>query len=353
MRRTQENSFMNLTILFIILLLLTGCSQPVPVVTTPSALPASPIYDLGNLSPEAIATLRSLKKLQEYPFYIMHYVGGYEYPQIGSAWPEGRGFSCSLFASLGEAGDMFYGRNFDWDFSPALLLFTDPPDGYASVSMVDLTFLGINPDTSTTLTELPLVERTDLLTAPSMPFDGMNEYGLTIAMAAVPDEFLDDASYDSSKPTIGSIGIIRQMLDHARDVDEAVGIIAGYNIDFRGGPPIHYLLADPGGKAVLIEFYQGEMIQLPNDAPWHLATNHMRCIAVGDGGCPRYYTLSERLSTANGQLDPQSAMQLLSEVKQGITQWSSVYDMTSGDIHVAIAGNYDTVFSFHLNLLHP
>jgi Flp pilus assembly protein TadD len=33
---------------------------------------------------------------------------------------------------------MFYGRNFDWDFSPALLLFTNPPDGYASVSRGDL-----------------------------------------------------------------------------------------------------------------------------------------------------------------------------------------------------------------------
>ena len=43
---------------------------------------------------------------------------------------------------------MFYGRNFDWEFSPALLLFTDPPDGYASVSMVDLTFLGISPAAS-------------------------------------------------------------------------------------------------------------------------------------------------------------------------------------------------------------
>lgn len=54
----------------------------------------------------------------------------------------------------------------------------------------------------------------------------MNEYGLTIGMAAVPDEFVDDTSYNSSKPTIGSIGIIRQSLDHARDVDETLKILS-------------------------------------------------------------------------------------------------------------------------------
>jgi hypothetical protein len=297
--------------------------------------------------------LRSLEKLHDYPFYVMHYYGEYYYQRIGSTLPEATDFSCSLFAALGEAGDMFYGRNFDWEFSPALLLFTDPPDGYASVSMVDLTFLGISPAASRTLTDLPLMERTALLTAPSMPFDGMNEYGLTIAMAAVPEEFMDDASYALSKPAIGSIGIIRQILDHAQDVDEAIEIFEQFNIDFGGGPPIHYLIADPGGKAVLIEFYQGEMIQLINEAPWHLATNHLRCIADGDGGCPRYRTISARLTELNGQLDPQAAMALLAEVKQGMTQWSSVYDMTSGDLRVVLAGRYDTIFSFHLDRLHP
>jgi penicillin V acylase-like amidase (Ntn superfamily) len=314
---------------------------------------ATSTEDLGGLSPEAIATLRSLEKLHDYPFYVMHYYGEYEYPQIGSTWPGRSDFSCSLFAALGESGDMVYGRNFDWDFSPALLLYTDPPDGYASTSMVDLTFLGINSTTAMGLIDLPLVKRNALLTAPSMPFDGMNEYGLTISMAAVPDEYMDDTGQDPSRPSIGSIGIIRQILDHAKNVDDAVAIFDQYNINFSGGPPIHYLLADPSGNAVLIEFYQGEMIVLPNEAPWHLATNHMQCIAEGDGGCQRYHKISERLTEQNGQLDSPAAMQLLSEVRQDMTQWSVVYNMTNGDINVVIAGRYDSVYSFRLDILHP
>jgi hypothetical protein len=333
--------------------LLLGCGGCGALSTNHPGSPVTTAEKPGGLSPEAISTLSSLEKVDEYPFYVMHFAGNYAYQLDRNTWTDAGDLGCSLFAALNTQGDRLYGRNFDWDYSPALLVFTDPPEGYASASMVDLTFIGIDPRSSKSLLELPLEQRTDLLDAPSMPFDGMNEYGLAIGMAAVPEEFLDDASDDSSRRTIGSIGIIRQVLDHAKNVDEAIGLFKLFNIEFRGGPPIHYLLADRGGNAALIEFYKGEMVVLPNENPWHLATNHLRCIAEGDGGCPRYRTLSERLVEINGLLDPAGAMQLLSQVQQDMTQWSAVYDMTSGEIQVVIAGAYQTSYSFHLDLLTP
>ena len=353
MKSIRQSKVFRLSLAFILLLLLTSCNNIVAVSSSIPAVPTSPTEQTSGLPPNAVTTLNSLEKLDDYPFYVMHYYGAYDYPQTGSTWPERIDFSCSLFAALGESENKTYGRNFDWSISPALLVFTDPPDGFASVSMVDLEFLGIRPEDSTNLTRLPLEERSALLSAPSMPFDGMNEYGLTIGMAALPGDYQDHAAYDPNKPTIGSIGIMRQILDHARDVDDAVKFFEGYNIDFRGGPLIHYLIADPGGKAVLVEFYQGEMILLPNEVAWHMATNHFRCIAEGDGGCVRYRTISERLAEEDGHLDPESAMQLLSEVKQEMTQWSAVYDMTNGEIDVALGGNFDTVYSFQLDLLQP
>lgn len=350
MNSTRLNAFTDFIRWIVLFFLLAACSLNVPANTSLPSQPAPTEY-LGNLSPDAISTLRSLEKVDDYPFYVIRYTGDYSYPQVGSILPVNTNFSCSLFAALGDTGDMVYGRNFDWEFSPSLLLFTDPSDGYASVSMVDLTFIGISPAEATKLVDLPITERTGLLAAPSLPFDGMNEYGLTVAMAAVPDEYVGDTSHDPSRPSIGSIGIIRQTLDHARNVVEALAIFGQYNVDFAGGPPVHYLLADPSGKAVLVEFYEGELVQLPNLVPWHLATNHLRCIAEGDGGCWRYRTISDRLTAANGQLDPQSAMQLLSDVKQTSTQWSLVYNMTNGDIKAVIAKHYDNAYSFHLDLL--
>ena len=337
--------------LLLLLLLLISCTPSATIPSSTLRPVPSPVETAGGLSPDATNTLNSLEKVAEYPFYTMQYVGSYDYPQVGGTLVGLEEFSCSLFASLAQGADMFYGRNFDWDYSPALLLFTDPPDGYASASMVDLTFLDIDPLDSRTLDDLPVEERSALLSAPSMPFDGMNEYGLAVGMAAVPSQFIDDASHDPSLPTIGSIGILRQVLDHARNVEEALVMFRSYNIDFRGGPPIHYLLADPAGKAVLVEYYQGEMIELPNTDPWHMATNFMVCLAEGDASCPRYRTLSNTLSASSGLLDPPSAMRLLSEVSQGITQWSTLYNLTTGEIGVVIGGEYGKTYSFNLEMM--
>jgi len=63
--------------------------------------------------------------------------------------------------------------------------------GYASVSMVDITYLGFKESQLKNLTDLPIEDRLALLDAPSMPFDGMNEHGLVIGMAAVPADQIE------------------------------------------------------------------------------------------------------------------------------------------------------------------
>jgi len=205
-----------------------------------------------GLSEGEIAALNSLEQVDDYPLYTMRYYGEYELQSVSmidnrAIWenlqpnlPTMRqpAWACSLFAALGEDEDMQFGRNFDWDYSPALLLFTQPKDGYASVSMVDITYLGFGDARAHGLTELPLKERGALLDAPYLPFDGMNEHGLAVGMAAVPS---GEMKSNPSKETIGSLMVIRNMLDYAWNVDEAIAILGSYNIDFEGGLAIHYL----------------------------------------------------------------------------------------------------------------
>jgi len=257
-------------------------------------------------------------------------------------------WACSLFTALGDADNMLYGRNFDWEYSPAVLLFTDSPDGYASVSMVDIAYLGFGGTRASTLTDLPLVERRGLLDAPFMPFDGMNEHGLVVGMAAVPPGQMRP---DPDKETIGSLMVIRKMLDHASNVDEAVAILQSYNIDMQGGPPIHYLIAAPSGRSVLVEFYQGEMAVIPNETPWHPATNFLRASAgeSAEGRCWRYDRISQRLAEAEGRITAQDAMDLLAQVSQAGTQWSILYGISTGDVNVTMGRQYDALHTFHLD----
>ena len=330
------------------LLLISSCqgreSQPA---STPTTAP-----DTGGLTPDQIATLNSLERVDEYPLYVMHYQGEYSstssYPPFmdaGAAW------ACSLFTALGDEDQKLFGRNFDWRFSPAMLLFTDPPDGYASVSMVDIAYLGFD-NQAKNLAELPLAKRKALLQTPFLPFDGMNEYGLAIAMAAVPESIMPD---DPDKPTIDSLGIMREILDHARTVDEAVVIFGKHNIEWGSGPALHYLIADNGGeeqqtgKSVLVEFSDSQMVVLPNEAPWHLATNHLRVNAQGNGGCDRYAKVRQQLSSGGGKLSLQEALQLLSDVSQGgdyPTQWSIVYGINTGKIEVVMGREYSQRHTF-------
>ncbi len=314
-----------------------------------------------GLSEGEIAALNSLEQVDDYPLYTMRYYGEYELQSVSmidnrAIWenlqpnlPTMRqpAWACSLFAALGEDEDMQFGRNFDWDYSPALLLFTQPKDGYASVSMVDITYLGFGDARAHGLTELPLKERGALLDAPYLPFDGMNEHGLAVGMAAVPS---GEMKSNPSKETIGSLMVIRNMLDYAWNVDEAIAILGSYNIDFEGGPAIHYLIADPSGRAALVEFYQGEMIVIPNNEPWHQATNFLRAGAgeTPEGRCWRYDKISEQLSASNGKLTPQEAMDLLADVSQEETQWSIVYGISENGVNVVMGGDYGEALTYQL-----
>jgi hypothetical protein len=322
-------------------------------VSTPTGAPQPPSRADG-LSAQDAATLDSLKKVDDYPLYTMRYSGSYDrrassdgVHRLASASVPPT-WACSLFAAMGDANNMLYGRNFDWEYSPAVLLFTSPPDGYASVSMVDIAYLGLGGSNATTLTELPLAERRALLNAPLLPFDGMNERGLAVGMAAVPP---GDMKPDPNKETIDSLLVIRKILDQAGSIDEAVAILQRYNINMEGGPPLHYLIADRSGHAILVEFYQGKMVLMPNDRPWHLATNFLRS-SVGEnaqGQCWRYDKIFSRLTQAEGRLNAQEATSLLANVSQESTQWSIVYEMGTGDVKVSMGRRYSNVHTFHLD----
>ncbi len=359
-----------LLLLILAVLWLTGCGAPagtdvVDLAKSEARDLSAPVDEYAplRLTVGDVLTLESLQKIDPYPLYTLHYYADYETAALPPNTPltndslvdlsitsqklASSPWACSLFTALADPESMVYGRNFDWEYSPALLLFTDPPDGYASVSMVDIAFLGFHADQMLTLDKLDLNYLVTLLDAPYLPFDGMNEMGLVIGMAAVPP---GDMETDPSKETVGSVFIIREMLDHAASVAEALDIFSQYNIDFSGGPPIHYLLADVSGAAALIEFYQGEIHIIGNDQPWHQATNFLRSAYAdsGPGRCWRFDTISHTLAETQGNLTPQAAMDTLAAVAQDGTQWSVVYGMSTGEVQVVVGQDYDTVHQFQL-----
>ncbi|MGB2567307.1 carcinine hydrolase/isopenicillin-N N-acyltransferase family protein [Micromonospora citrea] len=325
MRRTLAGAGLAL------LLVTTGCAgsgvETPPRPAEPTAPGAATPTASRQDADEVARTLASLRRVGDLPLYEMTYVGGYDATVGTDARPASGPFGCSLFAAGGDPSRPLFARNFDWGPHPAMVLRTDPPDGYASVSMVDLSYLGVGPD--------PTGDRR-LLNAPLLPFDGMNERGLAVGLAA------DDhatAKPVPGRPTVGSVRILRLVLDRAATVDEAVAVFERHNLDFEGGPPLHYLLADAAGRSAVVEFVDGAMRVQRGEGRWQALTN-VPVIGVPEAerrDDRRYGVLAAALERSGAVVDAPAALRLLDEVRQGHTRWSVTYELRSGEVRVVPA----------------
>jgi len=303
-----------------------------------------------------IRTLASLKKVDDYPLYLMNWQGGYdslgllhnlyEYlfdSNTPAVVPQP---ACTLYSCCG-GGNALYGRNLDWSYSPALLLFADPADAYASVTLVNIAHLGFRKADGL---EIPSwSRRLRLLLTPGIPYEGINEWGLTIAVASVPQI---DVLVKPELDTLQSLAIIRLVLDRAKNTEEAVNLMKKYNVNFTPGPPVHYLIADPQGHSCVIEYNEAGIQVLESNQPWQAATNFYLFDAEDDkkSQCWRYQKTMQKLAENQGRLTIPESFDLLQEVSLGNTQWSVVYDMAEREIYVVLAKDFGKIHKFKLNL---
>ncbi len=94
------------------------------------------------------------------------------------------------------------------------------------------------------------------------------------------------------------------------------------------------------------------MVVFRNETPWQVATNFLLASTNGNklGQCWRYDLLDQRLGEQDGKVSSKDALRLLDDVSQDITQWSIVYHMTSGKVHIVMGQAYSgTLHTFQLN----
>src|SRR5262245_34515096 len=256
-----------------------------------------------------------LRKVDDFPLYEL--TDSLPTPSL-YAKTDTTGFACTVFMAAG--GNPILGRNFDFHNEPALVLHHRPPGAYKSVSLVDISYLGFDRRHLSRLSE-PGAERA-LARASRLPFDGMNEKGLAVAMAAVP------AARTPAQPdrTTGSLGVMRLVLDHAATVPEALKIFRATAIDFSGGPPLHYLVADASGAGAVIEYVDGRVHVFERGSTPYIA---MTNFTLTSDARPdhRYRTATATLAHSHGRLTPASTIDLLRRTAQPITRWSAAYDL--------------------------
>lgn len=308
-----------------------------------------------------LRTLFSLEKIDDYGAYQMTYYGDYgfdEFLEVGASSDKDlekfvtkrllkgmpidlgvTGDGCTAFVTRNEKGEVIYGRNFDFLYAPSLQLYTEPKKGYKSVSTVNLSFAGYSEDF---LPDGSLFDKFLTLAAPFLPFDGMNEKGVAIALLAVPEA---EPPYDSNKMTLNTTTAIRLVLDNAATVEEAVELLRNYNIYFSGDIECHYLIADASGHSVIVEFYDSELQVVEAENDYQIASNFIAYngLNIGEGFTEfeRYDAVEKELLDNNGILNEDDVISLLAKVgvqdrEVDKLQWSVVYNLTTGDVRLFI-----------------
>lgn len=261
--------------------------------------------------------------------------------------------ACSTFYASTPEGGYLFGRNLDNQTTDLAVVKTAPKDGYRSVSVVNLSFLGYNE----THTPEKLFDRIVAMGAPYFPLDGVNEKGFAVGVLQLQAPPTDQ---NTEKVDVDTTLAIRVLLDKAATVPEALDLLRGFDMHASAGGCYHLHLADAAGNSVVVSYVGDEMVVTEKTGAYLAATNfylHDVPFAYEAQGMDRYDGMIETLSAKNGVLTADEGMALLGKValtgtdpdEQGrvySTQWSSVYTLTELSLTLCPDRNYDRVYTF-------
>ncbi len=314
-----------------------------------------------------LSTLYSVEKLNDHPFYKLNYTSDYyfdEYLKTGGAtiedtiefvaekmnvdvlFPETQSdFACATIYSPTTDGDYIFARNFDYKHAPAMLVYTDPEDGYKSVSMVNLGDMGYNGEDF----DANWDSRKLLLFVPYCPMDGMNEKGVAIGVLQLDN---NPTAQDNGKTDIMTTTAIRLVLDYAADVEEAIDLLSQYDMHSVMHTNYHYQISDAKGNSAIVEYKNNNMHVYRNKDSYQFCTNfYITDMVNGTGAerhCPRYQGLISAFEQGNGSFSAENIKGLAEKVSNNYTQWTSVFNLTDLSYDIYIDCKYNKPYHFEL-----
>lgn len=238
------------------------------------------------------------------------------------------GFACSALKVKNDAGGYLVGRNFDWENCTSIIIRNIPESGYASLSTVNLDFLGFGAKYKPE----GMVNAFKATAGVYVPLDGINEKGLVVADLMAGDDEVTDQKTD--KPDLTTTTAIRLLLNTAADVADALRTLGDYDMHSDIGSAHHLFIADASGRSVAVEWVDGEMIVTESD----VLNNHYLCEekagAVQDETSFRHEaSLLQARDAHNGVMSSETMADTMFDVLSlpdgsyyGGTQWTIIYD---------------------------
>lgn len=256
-------------------------------------------------------------------------------------------FGCSTISVKSRNGGYLFGRNFDWNSCDALIVHSVPQSGYASISTVNTGFINM---AGMKLNSLP--DNIQAMIAMYAPLDGMNEKGLAVSVNMIQDNAT--ISQNTGKPDITATTAIRLLLNKAANVDEALELLRQYDMHASMGLMTHLAIADANGKSVVVEYINNEMniIEAPVVTNFYLAEGSKHGIGTAQSHT-RYDILMNALDE-KPTMSMEDVRDALSSVSKGnfgefeSTEWSIVFNQSTGEVHYYHRENYDKRYTFSI-----
>ena len=260
------------------------------------------------------------------------------------------GAGCTAFMVKDRRGHVLVGRNYDFRHEPATLLIKTSPEGEnRSMGMCDLAFIDIKPGQLSD-------GRSDISSVMMFPYltlDGLNDKGVCISVLQLRNA---TTNQDTGKGKVVTTLAIRAVLDRAGSVQEAMEIFSSYDMQSAlPGNDYHFLLADKKGDSAVIEYVDNKMNVISTDrvTNFFLSKGSRRRGA----GKERYDVVDAVMRYHEGIMERKEVMETLKLVSQpsplkktggSRTLWSAVYDLTAGELDLAIDRKYGRILHFSL-----
>ena len=257
-------------------------------------------------------------------------------------------FGCSTIAVKNADGEALFGRNFDWNSCEAMVVMSYPENAYASISTVNMDFIrqGAGGVAGLALK----ADEIKTIAALYAPLDGMNEKGLAVSVNMIQDSAAIDQNTD--KPDITTTTAIRLVLDKAATVEEALDLLEQYDMHASMGMMVHFAIADSGGKSVVVEYIDNEMVvtQTPAVTNFYLAEGERH--GVGTEQSHERYDILMKSLEENGSMDETKVRDTLDRVSKDnfgefeSTEWSIVFNLEEGKAVYFHRENYTQGYVF-------
>lgn len=201
-------------------------------------------------------------------------------------------------------------------------------------------------ETSCLNTESPF-DCARILTIPYEMQDGMNSHGLALVTFTAGGS--ENAPCGNKIP-LCRYSFDRAIVDRCRTIDEAIDFLDRYTF----APPevhSHFLIADPSGKSIIVEYVDGKMVIIPNDKPYQICSNFLiyNNPELEGFGKERYLGYQEYLDAHNGIVDEETAFRLLHENHiPGDENYSVVFNLTKRTAAIQFAPDFAVTHRYQL-----